>query len=211
MVRNGVDLDRFRPDALTRAAARSLLGIEPHARLAVCVGRLTRQKGQDRLLAAWPRIRAACPDALLALVGGDGPAQPGVGYAGQVADVRPWYFAADVVVQPSRWEGLPLTALEAMACGRSVVATDIEGLREVVLPDAGAVVPARGLADEILRRFADEQLAAREGTKAAEYARDFDVQDTWAALAEVTLRHARPCLVRTEPHPVAGGPPAADV
>ncbi|WP_203612782.1 hypothetical protein, partial [Amycolatopsis sp. SID8362] len=59
---------------------------------------------------------------------------------------------------------------------------------------------------------ADERLAAREGAEAARYARrHFDVRDTWAGLAEVTLRRARPCLVRTEPHPVAGGPPAADV
>ncbi|NBH12037.1 glycosyltransferase, partial [Amycolatopsis sp. SID8362] len=72
VVRNGVDVDRFRTGS--RASARSLLGIAPETRLAVCVGRLARQKGQDRLLTAWPRIRAACPDALLVLVGaGDAP------------------------------------------------------------------------------------------------------------------------------------------
>ncbi|MEQ0562354.1 glycosyltransferase [Amycolatopsis sp. NEAU-NG30] len=191
VVRTGVDLDRFRPDTPSRTAARSLLGIAPQVRLAVCVGRLTRQKGQDRLLAAWPRIRAACPDALLALVGdGEVPRGPGVRHAGHVADVRPWLSAADVVVQPSRWEGLPLSTLEAMACGRSVVATDVAGLRELVRPGTGAVVPPDALAGEILRRFADDGLAVREGAEAARCARGFDVRDTWAALAEVSKRAA---------------------
>jgi glycosyltransferase involved in cell wall biosynthesis len=133
VVPNGVDLDRFRPG--DRAAARAALGL-PAGPLAVCVGRLSRQKGQDVLLAAWPSVRVE--GAALALVG-DGPdhaalaaaAPPGVRFAGRSEDVRPWYAAADVVVVPSRWEGMALTALEGLACDRPVVASDVTGMREV--------------------------------------------------------------------------------
>ena len=63
----------------------------------MCGGRLCRQKGQDQLLAVWPAVRAALPDARLVLVGA-GPAArlPGVSFAGTVADVRPWYAAAEL-------------------------------------------------------------------------------------------------------------------
>ena len=117
--------------------------------LVVCVGRLCRQKGQDVLLDAWPAVRAAVPTARLVLVG-DGPDRPhieqrrltGVHLAGHHDDVRPWLWAADVAVQPSRYETMALSMLEAMATGRSVVAADIEGAREALGP-ATARRPAR--------------------------------------------------------------------
>jgi glycosyltransferase involved in cell wall biosynthesis len=177
VVRNGVDVDWFRPaDDAARAAARGRLGLAAGP-TAVCVGRICRQKGQDVLLAAWPSIRAAVPGAVLALVG-DGPAAgslaasapPGVVFAGPVADPRPWYAAADVVVQPSRWEGMALTQLEAMACARCVVATDVGGAREL-LPDdsSSALVPAGDitrLVTAMVTRLSCPALAAREGAAA---------------------------------------------
>lgn len=70
VVRNGVDRRRFRPaDGAARLAARARLGLPATVPLAVCVGRLTRQKGQDVLLAAWPEVTARCPSARLAVVG----------------------------------------------------------------------------------------------------------------------------------------------
>ncbi|MBB5133375.1 glycosyltransferase involved in cell wall biosynthesis [Thermocatellispora tengchongensis] len=203
VVRNGVDLRRFRPAGeAERAAARRALGVPERARLAVCVGRITRQKGQDRLLAAWAEVRAACPSALLALVG-DGDLRdrlrargvPGVLFPGAADDVRPWYAAADVAVLPSRWEGLPLAALEAMATGRSLVATAIPGLCEVVAADTGAtVVPGdtTGLARALARRLADPALARREGEAAARHAEGYDLAATLDALAALTLRAAYP-------------------
>ncbi|MDF3150279.1 glycosyltransferase family 4 protein, partial [Streptomyces sp. T21Q-yed] len=53
-----------------------------------------------------------------------------VEFAGATSDPAPWYRAADVVVLPSRWEGMALAPLEAMACGRPVVVTDVDGARE---------------------------------------------------------------------------------
>jgi glycosyltransferase involved in cell wall biosynthesis len=193
VVRNGVDLERFgRADDTDRRAARDRLAVPVTAPLAVCVGRLTRQKGQDVLLASWERVSRRCPEALLALVG-DGdlrlPAREDVRFAGPVADVRDWLAAADVVVLPSRWEGLPLTALEAMATGRAVVASDVAGLTEVVAPEAGALVPperAEPLAEALLRRLLDPALARAEGAAAARHALSFDARDTYTNLANLT-------------------------
>lgn len=170
---NGVDLERFPArDGDERAAARARLGLAPRRPLAVCLGRLHRQKGQHLLLDAWPAVRDHVPDADLALVG-DGPdrgalerrAVPGVRFVGQTGDVGSWLAAADVVAAPSRWEGLSLSVLEALASARSVVATGVPGMREVVA-GAGAIVPAgdvERLAREIVARLLAPDLADAEG------------------------------------------------
>ena len=195
IVHNGVDLDRFRPaGADARIAARSRLGVPATAPLVVCVGRVTRQKGQDVLLAAWPAIRHRCPDARLVLVG-DGdllaalPPAPGVTFAGAVRDVRTWLAAADLVALPSRWEGLSLTVLETFAAGRSVVVSDVPGLAEVVTPAVGARVPPgdpAALADAIARRLLDPALTRAEGEAAARHAATFDQRRTYEQLADET-------------------------
>ena len=197
VVHNGVDLDRFRPAGDgARAEARARLGIPGGAPLAICVGRLTRQKGQDVLLAGWPEIRRRCPDARLALVG-DGDLRPalqsisapGLTFAGAVDDVRDWLAAADVVVLPSRWEGLSLTVLEAFAVGRSVVVSDVPGLAEVVTPDIGArVAPGDpgALADAVALRLLSRPLARSEGAAAARHAAHFDQRLTYERLAAET-------------------------
>ncbi|MFI6299102.1 glycosyltransferase [Nonomuraea sp. NPDC050790] len=198
VVRNGVDLDHFVPAGIeAQLRARADLGIPAHARLAVCVGRLTRQKGQDLLLRAWPRVLRACPEAELVLVG-DGELQAelessapaGVRFAGPSADVRPWYAACDVLVMPSRWEGLPLTALEAMASARPVVGFAIPGLTEVVGEETGALVTAgdlRGLAHALASRLSSHDGTAwREGQVAALVSKEFDARVTMETLAGVT-------------------------
>ncbi|MER8187091.1 glycosyltransferase [Kitasatospora sp. NPDC094015] len=175
VVPNGVDLRHHAvADRAARRAARMQLGLDLEAPLAVCVGRLCRQKGQDVLLAAWPEVLARVPAARLALVGGGpdagvlagrvrGLADPSrVRLAGDVPDPRPWLAAADLVVLPSRWEGMALAPLEAMATGRPVLLTDVPGARECLPPGqaaAGLVPPedpvalaallARALADPI--------------------------------------------------------------
>ncbi|GAB2906361.1 glycosyltransferase family 4 protein [Streptomyces heilongjiangensis] len=150
VIPNGVDTGRFRPTdaAAVRAGIPLLAEAGADAPLVVCVGRLCRQKGQDVLLAAWETVRRGVPGARLVLVG-DGPdgerlralAPEGVLFAGGVADTVPWCQAADVVVLPSRWEGMALAPLEAMACGRPVVLTDVDGARES-LPPGQEPVPA---------------------------------------------------------------------
>ena len=71
-----------------------------------------------------------------------------------------------MVVIPSRWEGMALVPLEAMACARSVVATDVTGIVDSVPPNAGAIVPAGdgpALVDALVRRLIDPGLAEDEG------------------------------------------------
>lgn len=149
VVPNGIDLDRFRPGERAAACATApvaAMGLRPQEPLVVCVGRLCRQKGQDVLLAAWSRVLEQMDAVRLALVG-DGPdaesisslisAERGFGgvfLAGACEDPRPWYHAAHLVVLPSRWEGMALVPLEASACGRRVVASDVAGVRESLPP-----------------------------------------------------------------------------
>ncbi|SFW78134.1 glycosyltransferase [Amycolatopsis australiensis] len=175
VVCNGVDTSRFTPG--DRAAARRRLGLPAGAPLAVCVGRLAELKGQDQLLSAWPDVLRRVPDARLAFAG-DGPMGPvwrrhpvaghaSVVWAGHTADPAAWYTAADVVVLPSRAEGMALVPLEAMACARPVVAFDVGGMRQSIA-DAGAVLPPGDLtrlAAAVATRLADPALAAREGER----------------------------------------------
>ncbi|MBM9619653.1 glycosyltransferase family 4 protein [Streptomyces zhihengii] len=205
VIRNGIDLARFPDDAegRRRTEARTVLaagtGAPPPggtgAPLVVCVGRLCRQKGQDVLLAAWPAVARAVPGARLALVG-DGPdaaslgaaAPPGVLLAGPRDDVRPWLYAADAVVLPSRWEGMALAPLEAMACGRPVVLTDVSGARESLPPgeEDHLVVPPEdpaALAAALVRLLLDDRLRTRAARRAAAHVRaSFDVRRTAGAV-----------------------------
>jgi glycosyltransferase involved in cell wall biosynthesis len=199
---NAVDVGRFSPvDVEGRAAARRRLGLS-NGPTVVCVGRLTRQKAQDVLLAAWPRISGRVPGAQLSLVG-DGPegerlraaAQTGITFAGRRDDVADWLSAADVVALPSRWEGMSYVMLEAMASGRTVVATEVGGAREAIGDRggqaAGALVPPDdpvALADAIVKRLRDAETAATEGAEGARRARADHDLDRWRdAMAALTL------------------------
>lgn len=161
VIRNGIDLERFAAAGeverrQARAALAAVHGVPQRAPLVVCVGRLCRQKGQDLLLAAWRRVAERVPGARLVLVG-DGPerarltaaADPRqVLFAGHTEDPLPWYTAADLVVLPSRWEGMALAPLEAMAVGRAVLLSDVGGARESLAPGQAAecLVPAGDVA-----------------------------------------------------------------
>lgn len=193
VVSNGVDIGFFTPRDRMQARVRLQLGSGP---LAVILGRLARQKGQDLALAAWPLIAALAPGARLAIVG-DGPERAalatalpdGVSLHGTVPDPRDWLAAADVVMLPSRWEGMALVPLEAMASARSVVGFDVAGVAESI-GDAGATVGAgdvEALADAVGERLADPALAEREGKRGRARAEElFDRADTLARTSAAT-------------------------
>ncbi|MEU2283137.1 glycosyltransferase [Streptomyces sp. NPDC013178] len=203
VVPNGVDLRRFRPapTATVRAGLRPLGGVDPAAPLVVCVGRLCRQKGQDVLLEAWDTVARRVPGARLVLVG-DGPdhdrlqarAPRSVVFAGAVDDAVPWYQAADLVVLPSRWEGMALAPLEAMACGRPVVVTDVDGARESLPPshDPHCLVPPENpavLADALAALLLDLPLRESLGRQGFRHVlSSHDVRHTAEAVADV-YRH----------------------
>ncbi|MYQ35675.1 glycosyltransferase [Streptomyces sp. SID4956] len=223
VVPNGIDPERFRP-AEDTAAVRARLtvrhGMDAEAPLVVCVGRLCRQKGQDVLLRAWDAVRRRVPGARLVLVG-DGPdegrlragAPRSVVFAGAAADAAPWYQAADLVVLPSRWEGMALAPLEAMACARPVVVTDVDGARESLPPALAGrcLVPPedpRALARTVTALLLDPTLRASLGDRARRHVLSLhDVRHTARAVAGVyrDLLGARPAGSGAHPPLTAGG------
>jgi glycosyltransferase involved in cell wall biosynthesis len=196
VVPNGVDLDHFSPASPKEQAAarrRLRLGTAP---VVVCVGRLSWEKGQDVCVKAWPSVVGRVPGAELILVG-EGPershleaqAGPSVRLVGARDDVPLWLAAADVLVAPSRWEGMSLTVLEAMAVGRSVVACDVPGMRELLGEEAGAIVSVEdvdALADALVQRLSDPALARAEGQNGRDRAeRSHDFAVTASRIADV--------------------------
>jgi glycosyltransferase involved in cell wall biosynthesis len=153
-------------------ADRSELGLEPGTRLLLAVGRLVEQKNHALAIAALPQL----PGTTLAIVG-DGPLRPAleqlaaeqgvadrVSFLGVRPDARALMGAADVVVMPSRWEGLPLAALETLASGTPLVATSVRGLRELVVDGENALLVPEdpdALAAALRRVLGDPELAQR--------------------------------------------------
>jgi len=121
------------------------------------VGRLLADKGVHTLLAAHRLLRAQGSNARLLIAGTPDPAnpasvteaeakswnnEPGVTWLGQVQDIAGLWARAQIAVLPSRREGLPLSLLEAAACGRAMIASDVPGCREIVVHDqTGVLVP----------------------------------------------------------------------
>jgi glycosyltransferase involved in cell wall biosynthesis len=142
VVRNGVPAPVPRP-----GGREALWGGPPPPVLVGGIGRLDAQKGWDVLCAAAPAIRAAVPEAAVAVVG-EGAGRPalepaaaaaGVRLLGHRPDAASDLTAFDVLVMPSRYEGLSLTAIEGLAAGVPIVASDVPGLRDAV-GDAGVLV-----------------------------------------------------------------------
>jgi glycosyltransferase involved in cell wall biosynthesis len=153
VVPNGRDLAAFMPGR-HREAVRKELGLDDATPLCGVVGRLEPQKGHRCLLAAWPAVVRALPDARL-LVIGEGRLRPrleaqvragglaeSVVFTGFRADIARLLDGVDVVALSSLWEGMPLTAIEAAAMARPIVATAVDGTVEVVRDGVtGLLVP----------------------------------------------------------------------
>ncbi|MGY2082878.1 glycosyltransferase [Blastococcus sp. SYSU DS0539] len=160
-----------------RTAAREALGLRPDHLVVMNVGRLFVQKGQRNLVAAIPDLAARFPDLAVVIVGGGyladdlGRQAAELGVAdflhlpGHRNDARMLLDAADVFVLPSRQEGMPLAAIEAMDAALPVVATDVIGSAEVVTSGVtGTLVPPedpRALAEAVAELLADPALRQR--------------------------------------------------
>ena len=166
---SGVDVDRFTP--LAEPVGAPTFGF---------VGRLLDDKGVRTLVAAHRLLRKRVPDAKLLIAGTPDPANPasvtetearawndeaGIAWLGHVADIAGFWAKAHIAVLPSRREGLPLSLMEAAACGRAMIASDVPGCREIVVHEqTGLLFPvndAATLADAMARLATDAQLRAR--------------------------------------------------
>ena len=168
---SGVDTERLKPLP------------EPPEPVAVAyVGRLLADKGLRSLIAAQTRLTARGQPIRLLIAGDPDPAnpasipppeiadwrrQPGVELLGHVSDIASVWAKAHIAVLPSRREGLPKSLLEAAACGRPIVATDVPGCREIARPDTNALLvqvdDAAALADAMATLAQDAGLRARFG------------------------------------------------
>jgi glycosyltransferase involved in cell wall biosynthesis len=165
LVRNGVNTSLFCPH--DRSQARRTLGLPEDDKIVLYVGRLEREKGVFDLVEAYARMgRARRGVSLVLLGGGVGQSdcerlarQLGVDVrmpgAVQLAEVPNWLAACDVFTLPSWNEGTPNVVLEALACGRRVVATRVGGVPDVVeSAELGELVPPREpamLAEALIR------------------------------------------------------------
>ncbi len=189
----GVPLEEFnRPRGEEEIrSARAELGIEPGDFAIGTVTRLHDSKGNSYLVDAARLVLDERPRAKFYVVG-EGPLLPdlrtqaqalGLGdrfvFAGFARDVARVVSAFDVSVFPSLWEGTPLTVFEALAMGKPIVATDADGLVDVLAHDRDAlIVPkrsARGLADGLIAMIDDPARRQRLAANARETGKRYDI------------------------------------
>lgn len=153
IIPNGVETERFQ--LIDCAAARRSLGLPEEGRLLVSVGHISPRKGFHRVIRSLPCVLQSCPDARLAIVGGRGAEEDNsaalhalaqrLGLSDRILfvgakipdQVALWLGAANVFVLASDFEGCPNVILEAMACGRPVVATQVGDIERMVPSFAG--------------------------------------------------------------------------
>ena len=179
VIMNGIDTERFQPG--DQKQARRQLSLPQDVPLIGCAARLTAVKAHDVLISAFSKLP---DDTHLALAGGgelEGDLKEQVKSLGieervhfldVVEDMPAFFHAIDVFCLASLREGLPLSPLEAQACGRNVVLTDVGGCSEALAPDGMLVnagdqdVLAQALAGQVQKGCTD---------KARETAREFVV------------------------------------
>ncbi len=199
----GVDTHHFYP--IPQDEAKETVGISPDDRMALFVGRIEPLKGLDTLIRAMAFVKRNCKTFVcphyLVIIGGDPEGDPEdmtsemnrlqslcqelgldeiVLFLGKRdQNSLPYYYsAAEVVVMPSHYESFGMVALESMACGTPVIASQVGGLAYLVRDgETGFFVPAddpEALAAKLRLLFVNHQLRERFGNQAVEYAQSFN-------------------------------------
>jgi glycosyltransferase involved in cell wall biosynthesis len=229
----GVPLDEFsRVRTLDEIAdARRELGVSPSEFLVGSVTRLHDSKGNSYLVDAARRVLDRRPQARF-LVFGEGPLRAELDarakalnlgdrftFAGFAKDVARVVSAFDISVFPSLWEGTPLTVFEALAMGKPIVATDADGLLDVLTADRDAVVVPRrnaeALADGIVRLIDSPDERARLSVSARITGRQYDIdafvrkmERLYILLHEISRPTKRRGILQTDLSFLTGGAPA---
>ena len=173
VVYNGIDLSRCAPKETYHADAITL----------VHIGRFNEQKNHEGLLKAFQKIRQRYPDCSLNLLG-DGELRESmeslakelgiaenIRFLGSQSNVHPYLQSADIFLLPSRYEGMPMTIIEAMGTGLPIVASAVGGVPDMITnEESGLLVPcdADAVSEAVLRLMADEKLREKLGRKAKE-------------------------------------------
>lgn len=185
VIRLGIELPERIGAHDGRLDQRRMLGIPPDRFVVGWIGRMTGVKRTDDVLRVFRQVRESGVDACLCLVG-DGPDRPALErrakelgimrhtlFLGFQRDVAPFYAAFDALLLPSISEGTPVSAIEALAAGRPVVATRVGGVPDVVrdgedglLAEAGAI---DDLAERLIRLARDPALRERMGAAGREH------------------------------------------
>jgi glycosyltransferase involved in cell wall biosynthesis len=176
VIRLGIDLDqRIADGTVDGASLRRLFGIADESFVVGWIGRMTAIKRLPDVLAAFAALRARGIDATLCLVG-DGPDREAVEerahmlgiarhtlFVGYQRDVAPYYGLFDVLLLPSGNEGTPVVAIESLAAGTPVVATDVGGVPDVVENERSGFLARVGDVDAIADAL--ERLARDPGLR----------------------------------------------
>ncbi len=207
VIPNGIDIEKF--SGMPPFDPRTV-GVPPNRRLVTYIGRLEGQKGVRWLLKTAPNWLNRLPDCDLLIVG-KGPQQARleqlcqkwgiasrVHFVGWRSDIPEILAASQMLVLPSRWEGMPNVVLQAMASRLPVVATEAEGVRELLGPEADSQVVRYGesqaFTDKVVKILSDRAVAADLGQKnrlRAEHEFTFGrmvaaYQSLWASLLETS-------------------------
>lgn len=154
-IHNGIDLEVFHPCREQHAAARQHLGLPPDAFIVAGIGRLSYQKNFSLFIDVAAAVVAQRPAAYF-VIAGTGPEEQQlrdhaarlgidqrVRFLGYVDDMPNFYPAVDALLLTSRYEGLPITILEAMATGTPIVSSMLDGVAEILRDgeDGALVLP----------------------------------------------------------------------
>lgn len=205
----GVDLMRFHP--LDKEVARQKVGLNPHEKILLFVGRIEPLKGVDTICEALAHLKSNAPDTLrgvkMVIIGGDptdmthqemqrirtkccdlGLEETMVFIGAKDQDALPYYYnAAEALIMPSDYESFGMVALEAMACGTPVIASQVGGLAFLVRDgETGYLVPVRepaALAEAIGKIVSNPEHRAKMSEAAAEVAEQY----SWGRIVDQLL------------------------